>query len=142
MVLAGHGDRTDGARKLIPHPTRLSYPVADVALGVAGTDQDVDETLRMPGPGVRIGPVRPAAGDPTTRTARLARRTVPTLVGSRRTDGVLPRAIDLAAGRKNHLTPPLSAAFPLAKAGETGAAAVREGFKVLVRPGRGEAWST
>ncbi|MFU8875720.1 zinc-dependent alcohol dehydrogenase [Micromonospora sp. SL4-19] len=111
---------------------------ADVVFEVAGTDDGVDEALRMARPGARVVLVGIPAGDRTTFTASLARRKGLTLVMSRRMGEVYPRAIELAARRKVHLAPLVSAAFPLARAGEAmAAAAARDGLKVVVHPGRG-----
>jgi L-iditol 2-dehydrogenase len=114
----------------------LVGPGVDVAFEIAGTDSGVQLAMEAARPGGRVV-LGGIPGDDWTRfRASTARRKGLTIALVRRMNEVYPRGIALAAAGKVELDGVVTDRYPLARAPEAFAEAVRRtGLKVLIQPG-------
>ena len=107
----------------------------DVAFEVAGTDAAVEIAMQLVRPGARVVLAGIPDDDRTSFPAGLARRKGLSLIMVRRMKDVYPRAIALVERGLVDVESLVTARYPLERADEAFAAAVkREGLKTVVTP--------
>ncbi len=105
----------------------------DLAFEVAGTDDAVDAAMQLVRPGARVMLAGIPDNDRTSFSAALARRKGLSLIMVRRMKDPYPRAIALVQRGLVDVESLVTARFPLERAGEAFATAVkREGLKTVI----------
>lgn len=123
-----------GADLALSPDEAATYPGGfDVAFEVAGTDAAVDTAMQLVRPGARVVLAGIPDDDRTSFSAALARRKGLSLIMVRRMKDVYPRAIALVQRGLVDVESLVTARYPLERADEAFAAAVkREGLKTVI----------